>query len=666
MASLQRIRNHGALLILIVGVAMLAFILGDFLRDGGTLRNRDRENIGEIAGNKIHFADYQSIKDQYEELYKIELNQNSFNAELESQIRNEVWNSIVSDNMFREEFKKIGMDITNEELTELCLGDNPHRFLQSFRMFRDENGQFNREMVKQLVSFINEEDPELAQNPNIAIYRKYWMAVERLVRLNYAQEKYNSVLQHTLKTNTLDAEFAFNNRQKGISAEYVMKPYYAVADSLVSVSESEIKALYKNHYKDEYKKKPTRSIQYIQVEKTPSEADYQKVKELMESLQEEFRTSEDVSIVVNPNSDIVYDGRNYSEETIPVQFKDFAFGKESKTGDCTELLFDGKTYSMARIMETGYSMPDSVELKIIEEEGEGREMGWVTEEILLENKWPKDFIEKAFSGKRGSQFTSGSRTFEIMEVAKATPKVKVAILSQTVIPSDQTNHALYQQMLQFANDNKTIEAFEASAQEAGYALVPAELTEMDDKVGSVKDSREIVRWAFGAKEGAVSDKVYECGNLFVLAALTEADDNEYRMAYVHADAAQEALNNAKAKYLVDQLKGVESLEAASEILGQPIRNVERVTLNDNFFGNSNEPAVIGAALAQGENVLSAPICGESGVFVVKTGAAINTSEEFDAEKEKAQLGGRNSYRHYELLQLLQDETEIEDNRANFL
>ena len=149
--------------------------------------------------------------------------------------------------------------------------------------------------------------------------------------------------------------------------------------------------------------------------------------------------------------------------------------------------------------------------------------------------------------------------------------------------------------------------------------------------------------------------------------MVEVNDGEYRpLNAVRAELTYEATNNAKAAYIAKQLKDVESLEAAAEIMNQPIQHVERVALSDSRFGNAGlEPAVIGAAIAQGENALSEPIKGNMGVFVVKTGAANNLEGTFDAESEKAQLASRYAYLPYQAMQLLEDNADITDNRANF-
>ena len=665
MASLQKIRNHGALLIAIVGLAMLAFILGDFLNSGSSFFNRSRENVGVIEGQKVHYTEYEAAKDQLTEVYKIESGRSDFDEDTYAQIRNQVWNMFVLDYTLRAQAEKIGMDITQDELTELCVGKNVHQILRSRRAFMDENGQFNRDAVKNLIASINEGSDDAEQNANLQQAKTYWLYWEKAVRISYMQEKYTNLLQHLIKANSLDAEFAFNGRQNGVSAEYVMQPYYTVADSLVKVSESDIKALYKQH-KEQFKQTPNRAIKYVTFDIVPSADDFKAAETLMTSLQAEFKTTEDVSLVVNTNSDIMYDGRDYSEETVPAQFKEFAFAKGAKAGDCTEILFENNTYAMARIMQAGYSLPDSVELKAIVEDGEDQELGW-----FKANDLPKNIAEPALNGKRGEKFTvamgMGEQTYEIMEIGKPTPKVKLAILAREVTPSSKTYSIIYNNAKQFIVNNNNAEALEAAAQEAGMTVVPQyNLTKTTDKVGSLKASRPIVRWAFEAKEGQVSD-VFECGQQFVVATLAEVNDGEYRpLNAVRAELTYEATNNAKAAYIKKQLKGVASLEEAAKLMNQPVQNVERVALGDSRFGNAGmEPAVIGAAIALGENALSEPIQGNMGVFVVKTGAANNLEGAFDAQSEKAQLASRFAYLPYQAMQLVEDNADVIDNRANF-
>lgn len=675
MASLQKIRNHGALLIVIVGVAMLAFILGDFLRDGSSLIHRDRDKVGIVAGEALSYAEYEAEIKRIESFYP-----DAQKAEIHSQIRDQVWNNFLQEHLFRTQAEKIGMIVKADrigedeaaELTELFLGANPHHYIKENPSLLDANGEVNREGIIQLINSLNDADPEMLQNPEYVQQVASWMNLEKTVRNMYLQEKYYTLLQSLVRVNSLEAEFSFNNRQHGVSAEFVMQPYYAIADSLVKVSESDIKKLYKqNLYR--YKQEPTRTIKYVSFAKTPSSEDFEAAKAAMERVQEEFRTTDDVMLVVQQHSETVYDGRDYSQENVPAQFKDFAFAKGAKAGDCTDLLFDGETYAMARIIKAGYSLPDSVELKAIIEGGEDREIGWVTEEQLIRGNAPKALIEKAFAGKSGTQFTipvgMGEMTYEIMEVSKATPKVKLAILSRTVIASSKTESAIYNNASTFVVDHNNTESFEAGAQENGWVVTPQYgLKALTENVGNIKDSRQIVRWAFEAKEGEVSSTVYDCGDQYIIATLTDVNEEEYRpLEMVRGELTYLATNKAKYEYVAGLIKNATSLEEVAEILGQPIQSTERVALSDYRFANTGfEPAVIGATLALDENQLSEAIQGNTGVFVVKAGAANNSTDEFEPALEKMQLGYSSSQQHVgPAMRLIESEAEITDNRANF-
>ena len=669
MATLQKIRNHGVALLIIVGLAMLAFILGDFLNSGSSFFNRSRENVGTIAGQDIHYTEYEAAKEQLTEVYKIESGRNDFDEEIAAQIRNQVWQMMLMDCSLRAEGKKIGMDVTADELSELCIGSNPHELIRGRRAFYDQTGNFNRDFLVRFLASLEQTPETEDQAANLKQAKTYWMYWEKAVRLTYLQEKYTTLLQSLVKANSLDAKYAFEARQNSVSVDYVLQHYFNVPDSLVKISGSDIKKLYALH-KKEYKQTPNRAIAYVAFDIKASEQDDADTKALMESLQEEFKTTDDVALVVNSNSDVMYDGRDYSAETVPAEYKDFAFAKGAKAGDVTELRYADGVYSMARIMQAGYSLPDSVKLKAIaaEEGQEDVELGWFKPEDLN-----KSISEPAFKGKRGERFTVaqglGEQTFEIMELGKPTPKVKLAILERSVSPSSKTYSIIYNNAKQFIVSNRTEEAFRNAAAEAGLTVHPQfNLQKNTEKVADLKSSRPIVRWAFEAKEGQISD-VFECGDRFVVAVVTEANDGEYRsIESVRPELTVEATNNKKAEYLKKQLKGVTSLEEAAEITGRPIERAENLSLSSYRFSNSvgSDPAAIGAALALEDGELSQPIQGRSGVYVIKGGVKTTAPGEFNAEQEKQQLTARTAYSlPYQAIALIQEEADVVDNRANF-
>ena len=668
MTTLQRIRNHGIILLIVVGVAMLAFILGDFLNSGSSFFNRSRENVGVIAGHKVHYTEYEAAKDQLTEVYKIESGSNDINEELGMQIRSQVWQMMLMDYTLREQAQAIGMDVTAEELSNLCIGENPHKLITQRRAFYDETGKFNRFALINFLNSLAQEPETQEQAANMQQAKNYWLYWENAVRLTHMQDKYVNLLSQLLTANPLDAKYAFDARQTTVNVEFVQQPFFAVADSLVKVTDADIKKLY-NAQKEQYKRTPNRSLVYVGFPIEPSEADFSEVEKLMKTLENDFQTKEDVTTIVNSNSDILYDGRDYSETTIPAEYKEFAFGKGVKKGQYTELTFANDTYSMARIMECGYSKPDSVKLVLVAN-GEGTEdveLGWFQASELQ-----KTIADPAFAGRKGSTFTvssgMGEQTFKIADKSNPTPKVKLAILSRKVTPSSKTYGILYNEAKQFIVNNNSIDSLRQSAQELGLSVTPAFALDANaDKVNDLKNSRPIVRWAYEATVGDLSD-VFECGNQFVVAALTEINDGEYRtLNEVRAELQMQALADKKADYIINQLNGVTTLEAAAELFDAEIQSAEGISLASYRLGAAGvEPAVIGAALALESNTTSAPVKGNMGVYMVRIGEKTVAEGELNAEQEIQQLNMRTSYSApYQAIALIEENAEVEDNRARF-
>ncbi len=669
MAAIGNIRKHGVALIVIVGLAMFAFIIGDFLSSGTSYFNRRREYVGEIEGQKIHYTEYEAAKERLTEVYKIETGRNDFDEDLSANIRNQVWQMYLTDYTLQSEGKKIGMTVTKDELADLCFGEHVDQIISSRRAFMDENGQFSRQNLVQFLASLENEPENAEQQAYINQAKTYWLYWENVVRINRMQQKYNALLQNCITANSLDAKYAFDAAQTSVNIEYVTKPYFAVADSLVTVSNSEIKSLYNKH-KEQYRQEPNRSIIYVSFPVVPSEQDFADTEALLKKLQNEFYTTDDVMTVVNINSDITYNARDLSESEVPEQYREFAFGKDAKEGNVTEISFADNTYSMARLMKAGYSLPDSVELKAIadpkQEGAEDQELGWVPASQL-----PKELAEQALKAKKGERITvtlgMQEQTFEVLDIAKPTPKVRIAILAREVSASSKTYAQIYNSAKQFIVANPDEESFRNGAKEADKDIKnAAALQKNTDKVQDLKSSRPIVRWVFEAKEGDVSD-VFECGDQFIVACVTDIQDGNYRpLEAVSSELRYEALNKKKADKLKKDLAGIATLEDAAGKLDAEIQTAEDVTLASYRFGSAGmEPAVIGEALRLESGKL-AVVEGVAGIYVIKGGEKRTADGEFNKESQIQQLNMRTSYSvPYQAISLIEKNAKVTDNRANF-
>ena len=699
MATLGKIRSWGWVLIVIVGLAMLAFILGDFFTSTSSFANRNAQVLAEIEGEEISIQEFSAAIEQYTEMVKSNYNIDNLTEAQHQQIRQQVWDNLVAEKILQHQAQEIGVRVTEEELVDRTVGDNLHPLIS--RMFPNKEGLSN------FLSYINNtetsDDPD--QAAQIERSKRFWLYQVNAVRQSLLQEKFVNLVQSGTVTNKIEAKAEFDAAAPTAVVEYVSKPYYQLPDSLFKVSDSEVKALY-NKRKEGYKQQPHRAISYVAFPIEPSPEDFQKAELEINDLREEFTASEDIVALVNSNSDTPYTGRNFSAETAPAQYKDFAFS--GKKGDVTEITFADNAYSMARIIDNGYSLPDTVALDVIvlsernqeridsiknavkkgaswaslvavynaDSENQGDFGRFSEEELsnsLAQMRFPraKHVVDSAFTvGKNGVFAVAagrGSYIFHVKEQTAATPKVKLAVLTIGVNPSRVTVNNLYNQAKQFVVENNTSEKFEEAAKEQNLTLRRAtNLTENENNVNNLTSARPIVKWAFDSKLGDVSD-VFECGEEFVVAALDEIDDNEYASLDSKSyELRAELLRNAKAQQLISQLAGAKTLEEAGKVLEDTIHRAENVNFSGMMFGSQMEPSVLGAVAALDVDELSAPIQGLNGVYVVKPVAVETSQNEFDEQQAKQNSDNRVSNSLLNAVWTkIHDDADIEDNRSRF-
>lgn len=696
MAILQKIRNQSVLLLVVVGVAMFAFIIGDFLNSGATYFNKSRENIGVVNGESIHIMDYTAAVDQMTEVYKIETGSQVLTEEVNASIRASVWETLVNEKLLQAEADRLGLTVTKDELAERLMGGNIHPIIQQRRVFCDENGQFSPAVLMNFLGAINSDDEEMANSDQIKQLKQYWLFWENAVRTSILQEKYVALLANSLTANPLEAKANFEARKNTVKASYVMQPYYALLDSAFQVTNAEVKALYEQR-KEQYKQDPNRNILYITFPIVPSEDDFAEAKQWIDNLKEEFTTTNDIAGVVNSNSDVMYDGRYYSEATVPAELKEFAF--TGQQNDVTPVMFDNVKYYMARIVETGVQLPDSVNLRHIYMMGNdqervdsivnavkagadfatlaatysvaqtataGGELGW-----MQQNALPENMAKPAFEEAKNAVFTvkdaQGVQIFQVIERSPLTPKVKLAILERTVTPSSRTQSNIYNQAKQFIVENDNLEKFQEAAKEQGLAVQPGfGLLKNAENVGTLAQSRQVVRWAFETKEGKVSD-VFECEDNFVVAALAKVNEGKYKpVEDVAVELQMQLRNDKKAEKMMAELEG-KSLEEAAQIMQVSPQTAEGVNMSIYRFGSAGvEPYIIGAASQLKAGATSHPLKGEAGVYVVKADEVSENTAEYDETSEIMQMNMRRAYAlSYMTMQMLQEGAKIEDNRANF-
>ncbi len=703
MAILGKIRSRGVLLMVVVGFALFAFIIGDALTQGSTYFNKSREVVAEIDGEEVNINDFQASIDQMIEVYKIETGQTELTDDINSQLRTSVWESLLNEQLLYAEAEKLGLAVGVDELSDRLIGNNIHPLIAQRRTFAGENGQFSRPA---LVQFLNslETTPENEDMRNqIEQAKKYWKFWEKNVKMTLLQEKYNALMSKVVTANSLDAKSEYEAAKRSVDVNYVVQPYFAIPDKDIEVSKSEIKDRY-NQQKNLYKQEAARSLKFVVFAVKPSPEDYKKAEVAMNTLSPEFRTTTDVAGFVNQNSEVRYTGKPYSEVTVPANLKDFAFGNPA--GAIMELVFVNDTYTMARVMETGILQSDSARLRHIylakTDEGKtdsivaainaggdfaalaakysavkqtaanGGEIGWIMEDVT---GLDKEIITKSFASATNGIFTiksdQGTQIFQVTEKTAPKRKVKLAIFEIKVATSNMTVSKIYNEAKQFAAELKGSD-FDNRAKEKGVTVrTTNELPTTAEKVAELPQSRQIVRWAFENEKEAVSD-VYDCDNQFVVATVTDVLEKGFRpVEKVSEQIKAELIREKKATLIIEKLNAqiakTPSIEGIAAAIGSEVKSAPAVNFAAYQFGVAGfEPAVVGKVSVLPVNKISAPIKGNAGVYVVLPTNPQVSNAPFDAKMQVMMLNSRLSYSlPYTIIQDIRDKADIVDNRINF-
>ena len=275
MATLQKIRSKGPLLVVVIGLALFAFIAGDAWK--AIQPHQGRQDVGEILGETLTAQDYQTLVDEYAEVIKLTQGTSALNDDQLTQVKDQVWQSYINNKLIEAEAEKLGLKVSDAEIKDIIeQGTHPLLLQTPFR--NPQTGAFDKDMLKQfLVEYAN-----LGTTANqlpaqyVEYYQQmgaFWNFIEKTLKQSLLAEKYQGLIAKSLISNPVSAEDAFAARTQQTDVLLAAVPYTAINDSTIKVTSDEIKARY-NEKKDMYKQLiETRDIKYIDVLVTPSEQD---------------------------------------------------------------------------------------------------------------------------------------------------------------------------------------------------------------------------------------------------------------------------------------------------------------------------------------------------------------------------------------------------------
>ena len=290
---LQKIQNQTGCLLLVIGVAMLAFVLTDLVGSGSSIFSSSENNIGEIAGEPVSYDEF----NQTFEGLKAQLIQNNpgiaFDENMSKQYQQQAWDMIVESRLIEPEFEKLALTVSLAELEDLTIGENTHPQIQ--QSFRDpETNQFDKQ---RLIRFLKE---DINTNPDAL---QSWNSFQEQFTAGLIAQKYNQLVTSSVYTTDLEAvNFGRDNNQTK-NATIVSLPYSQHEDSTLTVSENEIMAYMKAH-STQYKDEGNRDIEFIRLNVIPSKEDSMDMMFQAKEISEKFaETSDDSAFVSIMNSE---------------------------------------------------------------------------------------------------------------------------------------------------------------------------------------------------------------------------------------------------------------------------------------------------------------------------------------------------------------------------
>lgn len=682
MATLQKIRSKGPLLVIVIGLALFAFIAGDAWK---VLQpHQGKQDVGEVNGEVLSAQDYQKMVDELSEVIKLTNGLNSLTEDQLNNVKDQVWQSYVNNKLIAEQAEKLGLKVTDAEIQSI-IDQGTHPLLMQTPFRNPQTGMFDKDMLKKfLVDYANLNASQMPAQ-YVEYYQKmgaFWQFVEKTLAQSTLAEKYQNLVTKSLISNPVAAEDAFNSRTEQSDLLLAGVPYTSINDSTVQVSDSEIKARY-DEKKEQFKQLvETRDIRYIDVKVVPSDADRKAVeKEVTEYSNQLASTTADFGTFVRSTGSSV----NYSD--VPVSKSVFPADVASRLDSTNVNEVYGPYYNQTDDSFNAFkllakvSSPDSIQFRQIQvyadtEEktktladsiynalkggadfaavakiyGQTGEATWVNaqswegSELDADNsKFINTLLNQPVNELANISIGQANLILQVMNKKSMQTKYKAAVVKREVEFSKETYNAAYNKFSQFVAQNTTIESMVKNAEESGYTLMPrTDLSSAEHYVGGVRSTREALKWIFAAKPGEVSP-LYECGenDHLMVVALDKIHEAGYRdINSVVEMLRAEIRRDKKAEKIMEEMKKYNSIAQVKGMKDAVSDSVKHVTFSAPAYisvTRSSEPVIGAVAAKTAANKVSAPIKGNGGVYMIQVYAKEKGSEKFDAKQEETTL-----------------------------
>ena len=708
MATLEKIRNKAGLLVGVVGLALFAFIIGDFLRSGSTFFHQNKEKIAIVDGQSIGIREFQDNLETATNNYKSR--GASLSEDQQNQVRQMVFDQMVGSILLDNQSQKVGFVVSKDELADLEIGNNISPIIKQISYFQNpQTKAFDKNSLIQFLQTIESDDWSMYSQEvqqQLQQEKTTWLNVEKNILQQRLFDKFSTFLASAIVANSLDAKAAYNDNAVNVDFNYASQSYNSISDTAVVVNDADISKLYDSR-KQNYKQEPAKLISYIAVNIQPSEADYADVSARMGKIKDELVKTDNPVDLINDNSDAPFLDAYVSAAQLSNDQR--AFVEHASVGDIDGPKLTDRTYSMYKLLgET--QAPDSIkvnqitfpasadealiktridsltkvinsgktfaEVSLSETNGQTNgDMGWQTETSLAQGVDSK-FANTLFDAKVNELFTIktsyGTHLVQVVEKTKPVAKYKLGLIRMETTPSQDTYNKLYNSLNQYIAKNHQLDKFRSAAPEAGYVCqTGVQVLENQNNIASIENSRQVIRWANSHGNGSISE-IFECQGYFIAAAVEGELKAGYRPYKEVADILKrELINEKKGAKIVESLnaKKINSLDGFATAMNSPVQEVKFVTFaTQRITGIGIDPIVNVKAISSEVGQVTGPFAGKTGVYVLSLTAKNTNPQPYNEANQKAQMNMQNSYRIMQLVQtgsLLKDKATIEDNRSRF-
>jgi len=710
MAIIGRIRNYGGIIVIIIGIALAAFVLGDFYRKSP----KNTKNLGEIAGTKITWRDFEQKVDDKTELMKQQTGKENLTSAQVFQLREEIWKTMARDIILGKEYDELGLTVSSEELWDMVQGKEPHQII--LQNFADpQTGQFNPAQVRNFLQNLDQADQ---QRPGT---KALWLNMEESIKSDRIYNKYLNLIKGGYYLPKALAQKDYEQKNKKVVFRFFADKYSNIADNTITLSQDDFQKYYDTH-KHEYEQEKSCDIDYVVFDVNPSDADLKRVGDDIKQIRTDIEKQEhkDMSAFISKYSDDKYDSMYYKKGSLPLLLDTVAFKK--KKGDVIGPLYDNYTFTIAKVID--FQMrPDSMKAShiLLSYKGAFKAAETITRtkddakriadsllKVIKKNPKKFDTIAKTLSDdptakeKAGNLdwFADGSMVgpfneacvkgkegdikivetdfgFHIIKITgkkKLVNKIRLAIITKKIEPSNETFQNIYSEASAFAGENTTMDQFEKSVvnkklnKRLADHIIPS-----SDAISGLDSPREIIRWAFDekSKKGDIS-KVFDMQGKYVVACLIEVREKGIpTLDQIKSQIEPLVKREKKADIIVKKINALKtagiSIDQLAEKNNSKVDTLDFISFSSNSIpGYGPEPEIIGTLPTMKKSVLSEPLKGKMAVYVIYVDNFIEPAPLTDYPTFRKQLLANFKGRvGYEVYNTLEKNAKMTDNRIFF-